>query len=304
MSSQPSITLSIVVNFHNMRREAPRTLLSLLPGYQRDVGNLAYEVVAVDNGSTAPLGADLVHGLGAGRCRYEYVATSSPSPAAAINDAVRRSSAEWIMCLIDGARMVSPGVVAQGMRATRLFPEPFVYTLAMHLGPEPQNTSMLHGYDQAAEDRLLAGIDWQHDGYTLFGVSSVALSSRQGFFSDLVETNCFVMRRERYLRLGGLSEAFQSPGGGLVNLDFFNRVHEASDIAPVMLLGEASFHQFHGGVATNVPPSHHPGREFAEEYRRIRGHDFRTAVRPPAYFGGIPPACRPLVCASVKGWDG
>ncbi|MFM8890731.1 MAG: glycosyltransferase family A protein [Planctomycetia bacterium] len=302
MSPPPSATLTIVVNFHNMRREAPRTLVSLLPGYQRDVGDLAYEVVAVDNGSTTALGEDLVRGIDAARCRYEYVATASPSPAAAINDAVRRSSAEWIMCLIDGARMVSPGTVAHGMRATRLFPEPFVYTLAMHLGPEPQNASMLQGYDQAAEDRLLAGIDWRNNGYALFEVSSVALSSRQGFFSDIVETNCFIMRRERYLALGGLCEAFQSPGGGLVNLDFFNRVHEAADIAPVMLLGEATFHQFHGGVATNVPLSRHPGREFAEEYRRIRGRDFQTSVRPPVYFGGIPPECRRFVRASTRGW--
>jgi len=303
MPSQPSITLSIVVNFHDMRREAPRTLLSLLPGYQRDVGDLAYEVVAIDNGSTPPLGQDLVHRIGNGRCRYEYVEAGSPSPAAAINAAVSRSSAEWIMCLVDGARMVSPGMVAHGMRATRLFAEPFVYTLAMHLGPEPQNISMLHGYDQAAEDRLLAGIDWRNNGYALFGVSSVALSSRSGFFSELAETNCFVMRRERYLRLSGLSEAFQSPGGGFMNLDFFNRVHEAPDIQPVMLLGEATFHQFHGGVATNVPMSRHPGREFDEEYRRIRGHEFRSAVRPPIYFGSIPPECRQLVRASVSGWD-
>lgn len=303
MPSQPSVTLSIVVNFHDMRREAPRTLLTLLPGYQTDVGDLAYEIVAIDNGSTTPLGEDLVHRIGNGRCRYEYVETSCLSPAAAINDAIRSSSAEWIMCLIDGARMVSPGTVAHGMRAIRLFPEPFVYTLAMHLGPEPQNTSMVQGYDQAVEDRLLASIDWQSNGYRLFKVSSPALSSRHGFFSDLAETNCFVMRRERYLRLGGLSEAFQSPGGGLVNLDFFNRVHESSDIQPVMLLGEATFHQFHGGVATNVPMSRHPGGGFAEEYRRIRGHDFRSLVRPPVYFGGIPLECRQLVRASIRSWD-
>lgn len=302
MPSKPSVTLSIVVNFHNMLREATRTLLSLLPVYQRGVGDLAYDVVAIDNGSTMPLGPDFVHRIGGDRCRYECVGTSSLSPAAAINDAVRRSSAEWIMCLIDGARMVSPGMVAYGMCATRLFPEPFVYTLAMHLGHEPQNVSMLHGYDQAAEDRLLAGIDWQNNGYALFGVSSVALSSGQGFFSDLTETNCFVMRRERYLRLGGLSEAFQSPGGGFVNLDFFNRVHEASDIQPVMLLGEATFHQFHGGVATNVPMTRHPGRQFAEEYRRIRGCDFRSVVRPPVYCGGIPPECRRLIHASTSCW--
>lgn len=304
MNVESDVSLTVVVNFHNMRREAPRTLESLKPGYQRGVADLAYEVVALDHGSNEPLSPEMVRRIGDPRFRLVRVEAESASPAAAINAVARQSSAEWLMCLIDGARLLSPGVLRYGMLAARLFTRPFVYTIAMHLGHRPQNKAVEHGYDQLEEDRLLATIDWKRNGYALFGVSSVALSSGSGFFSEILETNCFLMRREDYLRIGGLSEEFRSPGGGLVNLDFFNRVHECDDMTPVLLLGEATFHQFHGGVATNVPMSRHPWDLFAEEYHRIRARDFRSSFRPPVYFGELGTECRDLLRRSVAGCDG
>ena len=41
------------------------------------------------------------------------------------------------------------------------------------------------------------------------------------------------------------------PGGGYVNLDFFERVANAPGVNLVTLLGEGSFHQVHGGTTTN-----------------------------------------------------
>ena len=52
--------LSVVVVFHDMAREAPRTLHSLSPAYQRDLVTADYEVIAIDNGSTRPLDAAMV----------------------------------------------------------------------------------------------------------------------------------------------------------------------------------------------------------------------------------------------------
>ena len=45
---------------------------------------------------------------------------------------------------------------------------------------------------------------------------------------------------------------------GLVNLDFFRQVVESSLCTSGILLGEGTFHQFHGGVATNVSLDEHP----------------------------------------------
>lgn len=287
-------TLSVVVNFHGMAREAPRTLHSLTPAYQRGVDPADYAVLAIDNGSRPPLDPGLAERIDA-RFRHLRHEPRWPSPCAAINAGVAASDGEFVMVCIDGARILSPGILRHALAALRLAPHPFVYTLGMHLGPKPQNESMLEGYDQAREDALLETVDWRGDGYALFGVSSVALSSRNGFFSTLSESNCFALRRDDYLALGGLDEAFTGAGGGLVNLDFFNRVHEDPRFQPVMLLGEATFHQFHGGTATNVPPAQHPWPAMAAEYEAIRGRPFRSSFRPPLYYGEVGEQARRLL---------
>ena len=278
--------LSVVVNFHDMRREAGRTLHTLSTAYQRGVDDNDYEVIAIDNGSMQPLDPGDVASAGP-NFRHLHMDTGSPSPCAAINAAVAAAAGDNVMICIDGARMLSPGVLRYALEALSLHAHPFVYTLGMHLGPKPQNESMLDGYDQQVEDALLGTIDWRADGYALFGISSVAYSSRNGFFSDLTESNCFALRRRDYLDLGGLDERFDSAGGGLVNLDFFNGVHERPGYRPIMLLGEATFHQFHGGVATNVAKPEHPWPRMAAEYARIRGRPFASTHRPPEYLGWL-----------------
>ena len=284
----PTPRLSVIVNFHNMRREAARTLHTLSTQYQRDVAPGDYEVIAVDNGSTAPLDAHQVESFG-DNFRYLRIEQGTPSPCPAINRAVAGSRGEFVMICIDGARMLSPGILKYTLAALALHRRTFVYTLGMHLGHKPQNESIEEGYDQQAEDELLRSVDWRGDGYRLFSVSSVAYSSRNGFFSRLSESNCFALRRADYLALGGLDEGFTSAGGGLVNLDFFNRVHEQPGIRPVMLLGEATFHQFHGGVATNVRRAEHPWPRMAAEYERIRGKAFTSDPPLPEYLGWLSP---------------
>jgi hypothetical protein len=280
--------LSVIVVFHDMRREAPRTLRTLSVPYQRDVAPGDYEVIAVDNGSRDPLQPpDLeVPGLAP---LHRREPPGDPSPCAAINRAVAQARGEFVMICIDGARMLSPGILRLALDSLATREHPFVYTLGMHIGPRPQNESMLEGYDQDAEDRLLATIPWETDGYRLFAISSLAYSSGGGFFSTLSESNCFALRRDDFLALGGMDERFASAGGGLVNLDFFNRAHAIAGVGPVMLLGEATFHQFHGGVATNVPRSEHPWPRMAEEYRAIRGQAFATSASRPDYAGWLSP---------------
>lgn len=280
--------LSVIVNFHNMNREAPRTLHALSGAYQRGVSVEDYEVIAVDNGSPTPLDPAQVEAHGT-NFRLLRVDNDSPSPCAAINQAVRQARGAYVMVNIDGARILSPGVLRYALEALELSPHPFVYTLGMHLGPKVQNDSILDGYCQEVEDALLDSVDWKADGYQLFQVSSVALSSRKGFFSLFSESNCFALNVTDWADLGGFDERFSSAGGGLVNLDFFSRVHENPDIRPVILLGEATFHQFHGGVATNAPRSEHPWHRMAEEYRTIRGKPFVSTVRKPEYFGWLSP---------------
>jgi glycosyltransferase involved in cell wall biosynthesis len=292
-AAQPSY-LSVVVIFHNMRREAARTLFSLSPRYQRDVDPELYEVIAIDNGSTEPLAEDWVESFGH-NFRYEYFKARHPSPAEALNYGVSISSGKFVTLCIDGARILSPNILNYSLRATKLFENPFIYTLAMHIGSKLQNYLVEENYDQEAEDQLISSTDWETDGYSLFEISSVAASSGIGFFSQLKESNCFSLKKSTFQKIGGFEEKFTSPGGGYTNLDFFNRTHQLEDVFPVMLLGEATFHQYHGGVATNVPFTRHPWKQFQEEYERIRKREYETVIREPYYYGRVHAKCANLL---------
>lgn len=288
--------LSIIVAFHNMAREAPRTLYTLSAQYQRGVTESEYEVIVIDHGSTTPLDASMVEAMGS---NFTLVRTApGPSPAAAINRCAFQSRGDLICICIDGARMLSPGVVRHMLDAARISREPVVATLAFHLGPKMQNLSMLEGYCQAVEDTLLESIDWRGDGYSLFSIASLAGSSAEGWLRPLGESNCLSVPRGLFERLGGLDERFVAPGGGLVNLDFYRRAVDSCDLL-VMLLGEATFHQFHGGVATNVPMESHPGASFAAEYSSIRGCDYLRPQRQALLLGTCSPQALPWLASSV-----
>lgn len=278
--------LSIVIAFYNMQREAPRTLFSASAKYQTGTENIEYEVIAVDNASSRPLPADIAASFGS-NFKQLFYESQHPSPCEAINSAVRSAKSEYVMCCIDGARILSPGIIRKTITIAEAYKHPFIYTLGMHIGGKVQNQSMLEGYNQETEDALLATVDWQNNGYDLFTISSVALSSKQGFFSNITESNCFTMLREDYLAMGGFNESFTSPGGGICNLDIFKRANEYSKMTPIMLFGEATFHQYHNGVATNVTRENHPIKSMMQEYKRIYDTEYKPSCRPPVYFGDI-----------------
>lgn len=277
--------LTVIVVFYQMAREAPRTLYSLTPEYQRGVEDLEYEVVVLDHGSAPPLDPALAARFG-DRFIHRRVETGSPSPVVAINEAVAAARGRYVAIHIDGARILSPGLLAGIAAGAALFPSAFVHTLGFHLGPGLQNVTALEGYDQAVEDALLAEADWQRDGYRLFDISVLAASSHGGYFSAIHESNCFALPKDVYLEMGGYHPGYRSPGGGLCNLDFYNRALENPRLTAVRLLGEGTFHQIHGGVAANAPLAEHPFERFQAEHIAIYGRPWRPIeVQDPFYLG-------------------
>ena len=288
--------LSIVVIFHNMRREAKRTLYSLSKAYQRDVDSLDYEVIAIDNASAEPLDDDMLKAFGP-NFRYHYYDTTSVSPVGAVNHGVALAEGDVVAVIVDGARMASPGLIAQSVAVLALAPEVFACGLAWHIGPDIQPRSIQHGYNQEVEDRLLDVVDWQRDGYQLFSISTIAPSSRNGFLGDLPsEVSWFCMSKVKFEALGGFNPAFQTPGGGLCNHEFRNRAVTDPEITSVVVLGEGVFHQAHGGAATGAMPKARPHKMFVEEYKRIVGKPFRPD--PPVktlYAGAMTAMARPYL---------
>ncbi len=292
-----TIRLSVIVIFYNSRREARRTLYSLSPGYQAGIDPDLYEVISIDNGSKEPLLEEDVRQYGA-NFKYRYYDTDSSSPVAAIDEAVKQASGEFVMVIIDGAHILSPGILDLSLKALSVFSKPFVATVPFHIGPKRQNISILEGYNQEVENKILDNSGWEKHGYNLFKCAGDYADASNGWFGCLFESSCYAFTKQVFYEAGGFHKEFQSPGGGLVNLDFFQNVMRIPDIDYVMLLGEGTFHQFHGGVASNAPRDRHPWNEFHEEFVRIRGRTFELVPRRPIFFGKIRPEMAHIASAS------
>jgi glycosyltransferase involved in cell wall biosynthesis len=269
-------TLSILICTYNMVREAPRTILSALPPYQKNITSSEYEVIVVDNGSSQPVDPKFFEGLPKPVRSVQYPGRSA-SPVQALNWAAQQvAKGSWILFCIDGARLFSDGLVAATLKYAALNPNAFIYTLGRHLGPKVHMQSRLEGYNQTQEDELLASIDWYNHPGKLFGVSALAGSSANGFFSTINESNAFAISRTLFEKIGGFDERFISAGGGLANLEIFQRYVTEPAVFPVCLLAEGTFHQYHDGIATS---SKVLWDELNREYTGIFGKPYM----PPEY---------------------
>jgi glycosyltransferase involved in cell wall biosynthesis len=293
--------LSVVVVVHNMAREAPRTLYSLSAAYQRHIAADDYEIIVVDNGSTPPFDAKVIDGLN-GNFRLLRLDPAPPSPARAINRGLAEARGKVIGVMIDGARIVTPGLLHFARRGVALYPRAVVVTLGWYLGRDLQRWSMEAGYNQQREDAMLAAIGWPQDGYRLFDIAAFDEGSVDGWFSQIEESNALFLSRDSWNRIGGFDERFDAPGGGYVNLDTLARAIALPDSELVVLLGEATFHQLHGGIATNQS-----FRELSqsldkwdEQYRAIRQRPWRApAPRKRTYIGTLPEAVLPHLARAV-----
>jgi hypothetical protein len=286
------LTLSVVVVVHDMARELPRTLASLGSDRQRGLEADAYELIVVDNGSEQPVDARLIETF-EGHLRVERLDPAPPSPVRAANHGLGLARGDLVGLLIDGARLVSPGLLDGARRAARLAERPLVTAPAFHLGSVPHMRAGEVGYDQAAEDALLASVPWEDDGYELFRISTPGGSSSRGLFGPMGESSSLFARREVWAELGGLDERFALPGGGLANHDLYRRACGLDAVELIVLLGEATFHQYHGGAATS--------RQFSwddmhADYEAIRGVPYQPPQNDPLYIGRV----HPLVLEHVE----
>jgi hypothetical protein len=219
-----------------------------------------------------------------GHLRVEVVESAPPSPALAANHGLAVARGALVGLIVDGARLASPGLLAGALQAARLADRPVITAPAYHLGEVPHMRAAEVGYDQAVEDALLAGSGWEQDGYRLFDVSTPAGSSGRGIFGPMGESSSLFCAPSVWAELGGLDERFSLPGGGLVNHDLYRRACDLPGTELVVLLGEGTFHQHHGGAATS---RRHTWDEMHHEYVAITGSPHEPPGRSPVYVGRV-----------------
>ena len=285
------ILISVVLIVYKMPEQARKTLISLSPTYQLGVTAEDYEIIVVENASDQLLGETTALAQ-APNIRYFLRDEKLPTPVFAINFGAAQARGTHIAVMIDGARMCSPGIISAMLAATRLAASPVVAVPGYHLGAEPQQFSMLKGYNEAVEASLLDSIQWPADGYRLFDISCLSGTSRGGVFKPIGESNCLATTRDLFDAVGGYDIAFESRGGGFVNLDFYKRVVEHPDAQLILLLGEGSFHQIHGGATTTAKLASRDEeiKTYAEEYRKLRGSAFSPPEKRAIFFGALPDA--------------
>jgi glycosyltransferase involved in cell wall biosynthesis len=274
--------VSIVVVCYNMKRELPRTLYSMSPAFQRGVNKDDYEVILLDNGSKEPPQLEDFAHLNMNLSVYS-MQSPTHSPVAAINFGINQSIGQVIGVCIDGARLLSPGLIAQARDTLSIYERGVVGARGRYLGVKFQRDAMNDGYNAEQEDALLIQSGWQEDGYRLFDISVFDESCGPTWLTPMAESNALFMSRALWKELGGFDTRFTSRGGGLVNLDTWSRAIQLHNVTVVSLMGEATFHQIHGGVATNG--THDAIREFFNEYELIRGVEFEISDVSYSLFG-------------------
>jgi len=285
-----AIDLSVVVVTYEMRREAERTLHSLSRAYQRGVDDLDYEVIVVENGSTddGRLGDHLVRSFGP-EFRYLDLGTdATPSPTDALNRGIKVARGRVIALMIDGAHVLSPGVLRLGMAGLRTFAPAIVAAQQWYVGPGQQPDMVDAGYDQAKEDELFERIRWPSDGYRLFEISHFI--GERDWFDGFWESNCLFVPRDLLEQVGGLDDSFSMPGGGYANLELFERLGASPDVTVVSILGEGSFHQVHGGTTTNDGARDDRRSKifgYGDHYRELRGRTHRGPAKTFHYVGAL-----------------
>ena len=287
---EPPPKLSVVVACYEMAAQIKNTLQSLLPPYQRNISMDEYEIILVDNGSAKMLD-EQTQKISA-NLDYIYLSPneSSPSPGPAMNRAVALSRASLLCLMIDGARLVTPGVLSWGMRLLKLSPRAMVEVRGWHLGPKWQPESIMEGYDSEQECELLESVRWLENGYRLWEIAAATPQTQSGFSARTAESNCIFMSRDLFFEIGGFDERARAPGGGLVNLDFFSRAVAAARCV-FTVLGEGTFHQVHGGAATGLSKS-----KLQEKFRQWRAESetLGQLIAPEYEFilaGHMPPEC-------------
>lgn len=272
---------SVIILSYNMEREIPRTIFSVSPYYQK-FSSEDYEIILVQNGGNI--------------IEESKLKTIAPnlwslvpdnikvSPCYAINYAASKANGKNLIICIDGARIWSKGILVSFANHLSSNPDAVLTVPAYHLGWDKQVISANQGYNQEIEDRMLEKIRWPSKDSNLYEISSPAGSNR-GPNAIQAESNCISIPKDLFNQIGGYDERLSMPGGGWCNLEFFKRVVESKSRI-IQIETEGTFHQIHGGKATNNKDPVAWNQKGKDEATKISNfnQDYTTSINSNYYF--------------------
>ena len=157
-------------------------------------------------------------------------------------------------------------------------------TLGWHLGQTRHIDLRAVGYDEAVEDRLLDEIDWTRRRLSpvrgeharrLVGARAVGPDRREQRPVHAEGDVARARRARRVLRVAG-RRPFQSRS--------VPRACELPGVQLIVLLGEGTFHQIHGGIATSGRMGCEHARRVRRRYAGVRTDRPRTIACPVGTF--------------------
>ena len=188
--------------------------------------------------------------------------------------------------MIDGAYLLTPGVLRYALLAYHSDLEAFVTVPTYHLGPGSQDITSTQGYDLATQTGLLESIGWPGNGYRLFDIGSICGANPNGFFASILESNCYFASRASFEQIGYADESFQQPGGGSINLDMTLKLGTRPGSVYFSLGGEGAFHQYHGGITTSATRQGYV-ESFNDELHANWEEKFHYFARNPIILGSF-----------------
>ena len=277
--------LSVIVIAYRMPRQLELTLRSLSSGYQRNVCPEQYEVIVIENESDELFNPALLDGL---EGQFRYIRRKEPgvSPAAAINHGLAEASGKLICLMIDGARIVSPGLIYSVLQSAAMAEYPLISVPAYILGFREQYEKLGDNYEYAVDQALLESIDWYRQGYKLFDIAHLSGANGNGFFHPAMESNCITVRKDVFAGLGGADQRFNLKGGGMLNLDIYRQLLLLQNHRLFLVFSEGTFHQYHGGTTTSGQKDQSEFvAEMQEQYLKLRGEAYKSVLKEPTIIG-------------------
>lgn len=234
------IDLSIVVIFYDMEECYEDTLLTMSREFQVGIEDVSYEVIAIDNNSPVPLDEGAVERFGPEfkLVRYE---TEGRSPVEAINYGLSICTGEYVAVVVDGARMLSNGVIAKTLSEAKRYPRACVYTQAFNLAT----------YSCAPEEafnvelKMKKQTGWPGDSKSIISKGILCDSYGPTLQGKIpTEFTWYVVKRSFMDSVGRYNENFKSHGGGLMNQELVIRMVKHNPQF-VFVQDEYSIHQYH-----------------------------------------------------------